>query len=166
MFNISTLISKITATEILDSRGNPTLSVDVTLSDGSVGTASVPSGASTGAFEAVELRDNDPQRYNGKGVMKAVDNVNIVIASKLTGKNPFEQRKIDSLLIAADGTKNKGKLGANAILGVSLAVAKAAANSLGLPLFKYLGGVNAHTMPVPMMNILNGGKHSGNSVNI
>ncbi len=166
MFNISTLISKITATEILDSRGNPTISVDVTLSDGSVGTASVPSGASTGAFEAVELRDNDPQRYNGKGVMKAVDNVNIVIASKLTGKNPFEQRKIDSLLIAADGTKNKGKLGANAILGVSLAVAKAAANSLGLPLFKYLGGVNAHTMPVPMMNILNGGKHSGNSVNI
>lgn len=166
MFNISTLISKITATEILDSRGNPTLSVDVTLSDGSVGTASVPSGASTGAFEAVELRDNDPQRYNGKGVIKAVDNVNIVIASKLTGKNPFEQRKIDSLLIAADGTKNKGKLGANAILGVSLAVAKAAANSLGLPLFKYLGGVNAHTMPVPMMNILNGGKHSGNSVNI
>ncbi|MBQ2754032.1 MAG: phosphopyruvate hydratase [Clostridia bacterium] len=163
---MSTLISKITATEILDSRGNPTLSVDVTLSDGSVGTASVPSGASTGAFEAVELRDNDPQRYNGKGVMKAVDNVNIVIASKLTGKNPFEQRKIDSLLIAADGTKNKGKLGANAILGVSLAVAKAAANSLGLPLFKYLGGVNAHTMPVPMMNILNGGKHSGNSVNI
>ena len=166
MFNISTLISKITATEILDSRGNPTVSVDVTLSDGSVGTACVPSGASTGAFEAVELRDNDPQRYNGKGVMKAVDNVNIVIASKLTGKNPFEQRKIDSLLIAADGTKNKGKLGANAILGVSLAVAKAAANSLGLPLFKYLGGVNAHTMPVPMMNILNGGKHSGNSVNI
>lgn len=166
MFNISTLISKITATEILDSRGNPTISVDVTLSDGSVGTASVPSGASTGAFEAVELRDNDPQRYNGKGVTKAVDNVNIVIASKLTGKNPFEQRKIDSLLIAADGTKNKGKLGANAILGVSLAVAKAAANSLGLPLFKYLGGVNAHTMPVPMMNILNGGKHSGNSVNI
>ena len=166
MFNISTLISKITATEILDSRGNPTISVDVTLSDGSVGTASVPSGASTGAFEAVELRDNDPQRYNGKGVIKAVDNVNIVIASKLTGKNPFEQRKIDSLLIAADGTKNKGKLGANAILGVSLAVAKAAANSLGLPLFKYLGGVNAHTMPVPMMNILNGGKHSGNSVNI
>ncbi|MBQ4543483.1 MAG: phosphopyruvate hydratase, partial [Clostridia bacterium] len=163
---MSTLISKITATEILDSRGNPTLSVDVTLSDGSVGTASVPSGASTGAFEAVELRDNDPQRYNGKGVIKAVDNVNIVIASKLTGKNPFEQRKIDSLLIAADGTKNKGKLGANAILGVSLAVAKAAANSLGLPLFKYLGGVNAHTMPVPMMNILNGGKHSGNSVNI
>ncbi|MBO7208878.1 MAG: phosphopyruvate hydratase [Clostridia bacterium] len=163
---MSTLISKITATEILDSRGNPTISVDVTLSDGSVGTASVPSGASTGAFEAVELRDNDPQRYNGKGVIKAVDNVNIVIASKLTGKNPFEQRKIDSLLIAADGTKNKGKLGANAILGVSLAVAKAAANSLGLPLFKYLGGVNAHTMPVPMMNILNGGKHSGNSVNI
>lgn len=166
MFNISTLISKITATEILDSRGNPTVSVDVTLSDGSVGTACVPSGASTGAFEAVELRDNDPQRYNGKGVIKAVDNVNIVIASKLAGKNPFEQRKIDSLLIAADGTKNKGKLGANAILGVSLAVAKAAANSLGLPLFKYLGGVNAHTMPVPMMNILNGGKHSGNSVNI
>ncbi len=166
MFNIYTSISRINAREILDSRGNPTVEVDVALSDGSVGTAAVPSGASTGAFEAVELRDSDKKRYMGKGVTKAVNNINTVIADKLAGKSPFEQRCIDDTLISIDGTANKGNLGANAVLGVSLAVAKAAANSLGLPLFRYIGGANAHILPVPMMNILNGGKHSQNSVNI
>ena len=166
MFNIFTTISKIKAREILDSRGNPTVEVDVMLSNGCMGTASVPSGASTGAFEAVELRDEDKKRYMGKGVTRAVDNVNNIIAEKLCGKSPFEQREIDYTMIDLDGTDNKGKLGANAILGVSLAISKAAANCLGLPLFNYMGGVNAYTLPVPMMNILNGGKHSQNSVNI
>ncbi len=166
MFNIYITISKIKAREILDSRGNPTVEVDVILSNGCVGTASVPSGASTGAFEAVELRDDDKKRYMGKGVTRAVDNVNNIIADKLIGKSPFDQRELDYAMLSIDGTDNKGKLGANAILGVSLAISKAAANCLGLPLFNYIGGVNAYTLPVPMMNILNGGKHSQNSVNI
>lgn len=157
-------ISFIKAREILDSRGNPTIETEVFLSDGSYALAAVPSGASTGAFEAYELRDKDKSRYMGKGVLKAVNNVNTTIAKELIGQNPFNQRKIDSLLCRLDSSENKEKLGANAILSVSLAVARAAANSLGLPLYRYVGGTNAHTLPVPMMNIINGGKHASNSI--
>ncbi|MGB3366074.1 MAG: phosphopyruvate hydratase [Acidaminobacteraceae bacterium] len=152
--------------EILDSRGNPTIEVEVYLEDGSVGKAGVPSGASTGAFEAVELRDGDKSRYLGKGVEKAVENVNILIAPEVVGMDAFDQVGVDNAMIALDGTPNKAKLGANAILGVSIAVARAAAISLGLPLYQYLGGVNAKTLPVPMMNILNGGSHADNNVDI
>ena len=159
-------IADVYAREILDSRGNPTVEVDDTLEDGSMGRAAVPSGASTGAFEAVELRDGDKQRYLGKGVQQAVENVNALIAPEIEGMNAFDQPAIDRTLIELDGTENKGKLGANAILGVSLAVAKAAAESVGLPLYQYLGGVNAKELPVPMMNILNGGKHADNNVDI
>lgn len=159
-------IEKVIGREILDSRGNPTVEAEVTLADGSVGRASVPSGASTGAFEAVELRDNDQKRYLGTGVKKAVENVNTVIASAITGMDASGQLEIDSKMIVLDGTANKGKLGANSILGVSLATAKAAAVSLDLPLYRYLGGVNAKTLPVPMMNIINGGKHADSSLNI
>lgn len=158
-------IEKVYAMEVLDSRGNPTVQVEVE-GKGFVGKAIVPSGASTGSFEAIELRDNDKSRYLGKGVRKAVDNVNKIIAMQIKGKNAFEQNKIDKLLLELDGTKNKEKLGANAILGVSLAVAKLSANYLNIPLYMYIGGVNAKTMPIPMMNILNGGKHAGNTVNI
>lgn len=159
-------IEEIYGREILDSRGNPTVEVEVVLADGSMGRAAVPSGASTGAFEAVELRDGDKGRYLGKGVLKAVDNVNKIIAPELEGMEPFDQPAIDRELIALDGSENKGKLGANAILGVSLANAKAAAEYLGLPLYQYLGGVNAKELPVPMMNILNGGQHADNNVDI
>ncbi len=161
-----TSIVDIYAREILDSRGNPTVEVEVELADGSVGTAAVPSGASTGAFEAVELRDGDKNRYLGKGVLKAVDNVNEEIASEVVGLDALDQVTVDKVMIDLDGTPNKAKLGANAILGVSLAVAKAAANSLAIPLYRYLGGVNAKQLPVPMMNILNGGKHADNSVDL
>ncbi|GFR35488.1 phosphopyruvate hydratase [Thermobrachium celere] len=154
------------AREVLDSRANPTVEVEVILEDGTVGRAIVPSGASTGAFEAVELRDGDKSRYLGKGVLKAVENVNTIIAPELIGMNVYDQTLIDKTLIELDGTENKGKLGANAILGVSLAVARAAAESLGLPLYQYIGGVNAKVLPVPMMNILNGGKHADNNVDI
>jgi len=158
-------IDAIWAREILDSRGNPTVEVDVYLEDGSFGRAAVPSGASTGAFEAVELRDGDTGRYGGKGVLNAVDNVNETIAPELEGLDAADQRAIDLRMIELDGTDNKGNLGANAILGVSLAVARAAAEAAGMPLFKYLGGPSAHVMPVPMLNILNGGKHAqGSSV--
>ncbi len=150
--------------EVLDSRGNPTVQVEVMLEDGSLGVAMVPSGASTGAFEAVELRDDDKNRYNGKGVLKAVSNVNDIIAPELIGVDAINQAAIDKLLIEIDGTPNKAKLGANATLGVSLAVAKAAANALGLELYQYIGGVNGKTLPVPMMNVLNGGKHADNTV--
>ena len=159
-------IAKVFAREILDSRGNPTVEVDVTLNDGSVGTASVPSGASTGIYEAVELRDGDKSRYLGRGVQKAVSNVNNIIAPKLTGENALDQRKIDDAMKALDGTLNKEKLGANAILGVSLACAKAAANALGIELYQYIGGAHAHVIPTPMMNILNGGAHANNNVDI
>ena len=159
-------IEEIKALEVLDSRGNPTVQVEVVLEGGFYGRSIVPSGASTGSFEAVELRDGDMQRYLGKGVQKAVDNVNNKIASKIKNMNAYEQRKIDQLLIQLDGTENKSKLGANATLGVSLAVAKAAADSLGLNLYNYIGGTNAHVLPTPMMNILNGGKHSDNNLNI
>lgn len=162
----NTTISKIHATEILDSRGNPTLQVAVTLENGVTGTAAVPSGASTGIFEAVELRDGDKKRYLGKGVTKAVENVNKTIADKLQGVDACDQLAIDNALLDIDGTSNKGKLGANAILGVSLAVAKAAAKAAGIPLYKYIGGVGAHVLPTPMMNILNGGAHSTNNVDI
>jgi len=160
------MIENVCAREILDSRGNPTVEVDVLLDDGTVGRAAVPSGASTGVHEAVELRDGDKSRYLGKGVSKAVDNVNDTIADALIGLDPTRQVEIDEMLIRLDGTPNKGKLGANAILGVSLAVAKAAAESVGLPLYQYLGGVNAKELPVPMMNILNGGAHADNNVDI
>jgi enolase len=159
-------IIDITAMEVLDSRANPTIEVEVILEDGNTGRAIVPSGASTGEFEAVELRDGDKERYLGKGVLKAVDNVNNIIAPELVGFNVFDQSLIDDVLIDIDGTENKGNLGANAILGVSLAVARAAAASLGLPLYQYIGGVNAKVLPVPMMNILNGGKHADNNVDI
>ncbi|MEF9953255.1 MAG: phosphopyruvate hydratase, partial [Clostridium sp.] len=152
--------------EVLDSRANPTVEVEVVLADGTSDYAIVPSGASTGAFEAVELRDGDSERYLGKGVLTAVDNVNTVIAEELIGMNAFDQTLVDETLLWLDGTENKGKLGANAILGVSLAVARAAAKSLGMPLYQYIGGVNAKTLPVPMMNILNGGKHADNNVDI
>ena len=154
------------AREVLDSRGNPTVEVEVALESGAVGRAIVPSGASTGAFEAVELRDGDKGRYIGKGVEKAVANVNEIIAPELEGMDAFDQPAIDALMIELDGTHNKGKLGANAILGVSMAVARAAAEELGLPLFQYIGGVNAKQLPVPMMNILNGGEHADNSVDV
>ena len=157
-------ISLIRAREILDSRGNPTIETDVFLDDGTFASAAVPSGASTGAFEAYELRDEDDKRYMGKGVLKAVRNVNTLIASELTGKNPFNQRAIDALLCDIDSSENKSKLGANAILSVSLAVAKAAANSLGISLYRYIGGTNSYRLPMPMMNIINGGKHAGNSI--
>ena len=161
-----TSIVDVTAREILDSRGNPTVEVEVTLADGTTGRAAVPSGASTGAFEAVELRDGDKSRYLGRGTQKAVKNVNEEIAGEIVGLDATDQVGIDQLLLELDGTPNKGKLGANAIRGVSLAVAKAAAGALGLPLFRYLGGVNAKELPVPMMNILNGGKHADNTVDI
>ena len=160
------VIESVYAREVLDSRGNPTVEVEVVLESGSVGRAIVPSGASTGAFEAVELRDGDKGRYIGKGVEKAVANVNEVIAPELEGMDAFDQPAIDALMIELDGTHNKGKLGANAILGVSMAVARAAAEELGLPLFQYIGGVNAKQLPVPMMNILNGGEHADNSVDV
>ncbi len=161
-----TVISDIRAREILDSRGNPTVEVEVWTESGGFGRAGVPSGASTGAFEAVELRDNDKSRYLGKGVLEAVANVNDIIATEIIGMDAVEQLTIDSRLIELDNTANKGKLGANAILGVSMAVARAAANTLGLPLYQYLGGVNAKVLPVPMMNILNGGQHADNNVDI
>jgi len=156
-------IVDVLAREILDSRGNPTVEVEVTLDDGTVGRACVPSGASTGIHEACELRDGDKSRYLGKGVLKAVENVNTEIAECLQGLNALDQTSIDKLLIELDGTPNKTRLGANAILGASLAVARAAATALGLPLYKYVGGVNAKTLPVPMMNVLNGGAHATSS---
>ena len=159
-------IEDIRALEVLDSRGNPTVQVEVITEGGFSGVAMFPSGASTGSFEAVELRDGDKSRYLGKGVLKAVENVNKIIAKELEGMNVYEQAQIDRKLIELDGTENKGRLGANATLGVSLAVAKAAANSLGMELYNYIGGANAKTLPVPMMNILNGGKHADNTVNI
>ncbi len=159
-------IESIRALEVLDSRGNPTVQVVAELYDGSCGVAMVPSGASTGAFEAVELRDGDSSRYMGKGVLKAVENVNTIIAPELEGMNAYNQPLIDRTLIELDGTENKGKLGANATLGVSLAVARAAAESLGMELYKYIGGVNAKTMPVPMMNIMNGGKHADSTLSV
>ncbi|ERI89890.1 phosphopyruvate hydratase [Clostridiales bacterium oral taxon 876 str. F0540] len=159
-------IVDVVARQILDSRCFPTVEVEVTLEDGTIGRAAVPSGASTGIFEAVELRDGDKTKYNGKGVLKAVENVNNVIAPELIGMNVFDQVAIDKAMIALDGTKNKGNLGANAMLGVSLAVAHAAANYLGLPLYQYVGGVNAKVLPVPMMNIINGGKHADNNVDL
>ena len=159
-------IESVKALEVLDSRGNPTVQVEVVTIDGSVGVAMVPSGASTGSFEAVELRDGDKSRYLGKGVLKAVENVNKVIAPEIEGMNVYEQVKIDKKMIELDGTENKGKLGANAMLGVSLAVAKAAATSLGMSLYNYIGGVNAKELPVPMMNIMNGGKHADSSLSV
>lgn len=161
-----TLIEDVVAREVLDSRGNPTIEVEVHLSGGSVGRAIVPSGASTGAHEALELRDGDKSRYGGKGVLKAVENVNVRIAEELLGWDALDQVGIDELMIGLDGSPNKGNLGANAILGVSLAVAHAAADAVGLPLYRYLGGVSARTLPVPMMNILNGGKHAANSTDL
>ena len=159
-------IENIHAIEILDSRGNPTIQVEVELEDGSIGKACVPSGASTGSFEAVELRDSDDTRYNGKGVLKAVEHINYTIAEELIGENAYDQAEIDDIMISLDGTNNKSRLGANAILGVSIAVARAAANSLGMELYNCLGGINASVLPVPMMNILNGGKHSDNNISI
>ena len=154
-------IAGLTAREILDSRGNPTVEVEVFLEDGSFGRAAVPSGASTGVHEALELRDKDAGRYGGKGVSKAVENANTAIAELVTGMDATEQKLLDMKMLALDGTENKSKLGANAILGTSLAAAKAAANSVGLPLYRYIGGVYAHVLPVPMLNILNGGAHTG-----
>jgi len=159
-------VKQIWAREILDSRGNPTVEVDVWLQDGAMGRAAVPSGASTGVHEAVELRDGDAARYGGKGVTQAVENVNTVLAPELIGMDATDQAGIDDKMIALDGTPNKGKIGANAILGVSLAVAKAAAASAGLPLYRYVGGAAAHVLPVPMMNILNGGKHALDSTDL
>src|SRR6056297_3316094 len=159
-------ITEMTAREILDSRGNPTLEVEVYLEDGTMGRAAVPSGASTGAYEAVELRDGDMQRYMGKGVRGAVDHVMEDLRPEIIGMDALEQVAIDKLMIDFDGTENKGNMGANAILGVSMAVAKAASASLGVPFYQYIGGVNAKTLPVPMMNILNGGKHADNNVDI
>ena len=160
------LIQSIKAREVLDSRGNPTVEVEVRSECGAFGRAIVPSGASTGIYEAVELRDGDTDRYMGKGVLKAVENVNKKIAKEIEGMNVYEQALIDKTMIELDGTENKGKLGANAMLGVSLAVAKAAANSLGMSLYNYIGGVNAKQLPVPMMNIMNGGKHADSSLSI
>ncbi|HOY09482.1 MAG TPA: phosphopyruvate hydratase [Candidatus Omnitrophota bacterium] len=159
-------IKKIQGREILDSRGNPTIEVDILLDSGIQGRAAVPSGASTGTREAVELRDNDKKRYLGKGVLKAVQNVNQIIATKMIGKDPEKQKEIDELMIDLDGTENKAKLGANAILGVSMAVAKAAAQNQGSPIYRYLGGDAARRLPVPCFNILNGGKHADNNVDI
>lgn len=158
------LIENIHARQILDSRGNPTVEIEIITSNGIVGTAAVPSGASTGAHEAVELRDGDKSKYLGKGVLKAIENVVDVIAPELEGESVFDQNEIDRMMLEMDGTPNKSNLGANAILGVSLAVAKAAAQEAGLPLFSYIGGVNANTLPVPMMNILNGGAHADNAI--
>jgi enolase len=158
------LIESIHARQILDSRGNPTIEVDVVTESGAFGRAAVPSGASTGTHEAVELRDGDKKMYVGKGVLKAVENVNSKIAEEIVGFSVFEQNLIDKIMIELDGTPNKGNLGANAILGVSLAIAKAGAMEAGLPLYRYIGGVNANTLPVPMMNILNGGSHADNSI--
>ncbi|WP_129596220.1 phosphopyruvate hydratase [Anaerophilus nitritogenes] len=163
---MSSTIIDVYAREVLDSRGNPTVEVEVYLEDGSMGRAIVPSGASTGAFEAVELRDDDIERYLGKGVRKAVENVNEEIADEIIGMDALDQVAIDSLMIELDGTDNKARLGANAILGVSMAVARAASEYLGLPLYQYIGGVNGKTLPVPMMNILNGGEHADNNVDI
>lgn len=160
------IITDVYAREVLDSRGNPTVEVEVYTETGAFGRAIVPSGASTGAFEAVELRDGDKKRYLGKGVLNAVDNVNDIIADEIIGMDVYDQVGIDELLVELDGTENKGKLGANAILGVSMAVARAAADELGMPLYQYIGGVNAKTLPVPMMNILNGGEHADNNVDI
>ncbi|MFQ5448492.1 MAG: phosphopyruvate hydratase, partial [Saprospiraceae bacterium] len=157
-------ITDVIAREILDSRGNPTIEVEVLTEEGFFGRAAVPSGASTGVHEAVELRDGEAGRYGGKGVTKAVANVEEIIADHVLGEDVFEQRYIDQLMIDLDGTGNKGKLGANAILGVSLAIAKAAAEEAGLPLYRYIGGANAHVVPVPMMNILNGGSHADNGI--
>jgi len=154
------------AREILDSRGNPTIEVEVGLSDGGWGQAAVPSGASTGKFEALELRDGDQKRYSGKGVLKAVDNVNTAIGPAITGMDPFDQSLIDTTMIELDGTPNKEKLGANSLLGVSLAVARAAADSLDMPLYRYIGGTNARRLPMPMMNILNGGMHASNNLDL
>ncbi len=159
-------IESVIALEVLDSRGNPTVQVEVVTEGGFSGVAMVPSGASTGSFEAVELRDGDKERYLGKGVLKAVENVNEVISKEIEGMNVYEQAKIDATMIKLDGTENKGKLGANAMLGVSLAVAKAAAASLGMSLYNYIGGVNAKELPVPMMNIMNGGKHADSSLSV
>jgi enolase len=163
---MSTLIQIIHAREVLDSRCNPTVEVDVILECGSIGRASVPSGASTGTYEAVELRDKDKKRYLGKGVLTALQNIREKIAPALKGKDALDQGEIDRILVELDGTENKGKLGANAILGVSLATARAASNALGLPLYRYLGGINGNLLPVPMMNILNGGKHADNNVDV
>ena len=161
-----TIINGVLAREILDSRGNPTVEVEVILESGSYGRADVPSGASTGLYEAVELRDGDKTRYQGKGVQNAVNNVLEIIAPAIEGLDAFQQCAIDKLMIELDGTENKGRLGANAILGVSMAIARAAANELGIPLYRYLGGVNVTTLPVPMMNIINGGEHADNNVDI
>lgn len=161
---MSAIIEHIHARQILDSRGNPTIEVEVHTDNGTFGRAAVPSGASTGVHEAVELRDNDKSKYLGKGVLKAVENVNEKLADELVGYSVYDQNLIDKIMIELDGTDNKSKLGANAILGVSLATAKAAAKSLNMPLFRYIGGVNANTLPVPMMNILNGGSHADNSI--
>ena len=159
-------IDEVRALEVLDSRGNPTVQVEVVLEDGSQGVALVPSGASTGSFEAVELRDGDKSRYLGKGVLKAVENVNTIIKEKILGMNAYDQVKLDKTLIELDGTENKGKLGANATLGVSLAVARAAASSLGMELYNYIGGINAKVLPTPMMNIMNGGKHADSTLSV
>ena len=159
-----TAILDIHARQILDSRGNPTVEVDVMLEDGSFGRAAVPSGASTGAYEAVEKRDGDKSKYFGKGVLAAVAAVNDEIAEQLIGLDAEDQGEVDAAMIALDGTENKGRLGANAILGVSLATAKAAADARGLPLYRYVGGVSAHVLPVPMMNIINGGEHADNPI--
>ena len=159
-------IDEVRALEVLDSRGNPTVQVEVVLEDGSEGVAMVPSGASTGSFEAVELRDGDKSRYLGKGVLKAVENVNTIIRDKIVGMNAYDQLELDKTLIELDGTENKAKLGANATLGVSLAVAKAAANSLGMELYNYIGGPNAKVLPTPMMNIMNGGKHADSTLSV
>jgi enolase len=161
-----TIIADLYAREILDSRGNPTVEVEVVLEDGTVGRAAVPSGASTGTYEAVELRDGDAARYGGKGVLRAVEHVNDEIAMEVVGLNAVDQAEIDALLIELDGTENKSRLGANAILGVSLAVARAAAAALGLPLYRYLGGVGANLLPVPMMNVVNGGRHADNNLDL
>ncbi len=160
------MIVDVYAREVLDSRGNPTVEVEVISENGGIGRALVPSGASTGAYEAVELRDGDEDRYNGKGVLNAVNNVNDVISEEIIGLSVFDQLGIDELLIELDGTDNKGKFGANAILGVSIAVARAAADELGMPLYEYIGGINGKTLPVPMCNILNGGEHADNNVDI
>jgi enolase len=159
-------IQRVHGREVLDSRGNPTVEVEVTLADGSLGRAAVPSGASTGEFEAVELRDGDPGRYGGKGVTRAVANVDEVIAPALLGLDATRQRDVDRVLLELDGTDDKSRLGANALLGVSMAVAKAAAESSGLPLFAYLGGPGAHLLPVPLMNLVNGGAHADSNVDV
>src|SRR6202012_1907754 len=162
--DIMSFITNIVARQALDSRGNPTVEVDVHTSEGALGRAAVPSGASTGKHEAVELRDGDKKKYQGKGVLKAVSNVNDIIAEELYGWDVTDQRGLDKMMIEIDGTANKAKLGANAILAVSLAAAKAAAQTVGLPLYRYIGGANSRTLPVPMMNILNGGAHADNKI--